>query len=844
MTSSMASIDSTLGKYGALAKLRAFQFSLTRRTLFSWIRPTIQGCDASQLGIDDEDLVCYVMPYQSTADIMVVDHATELHKLARPTDSLGDLEARSFFFLGHPEGLIGRKTLRGQSDRMLRILEHQRRGLTRSNITNKGKVKIVPVSLFWGHQPDREKSIFKLLLSENWTVTSGFRKMLSALVHRRHIFVQFSPAIDLGELIANEVDAEKQTRKLHRILRTHFTRQKQAIIGPDLSHRRKLISVILKAAEVKQAVSKEVLRRGVPQHKVEKEAFRYANEIASDQSYRVIRFFHALLTWLWNNLYDGIDVNRVGIAKTLARTHEVIYTPCHRSHIDYLLLSYVLYHNGLTPPHIAAGKNLNLPVVGPLLRRGGAFFMRRSFRDDQLYSAVFDEYLHQMFTRGYSVEYFIEGGRSRTGRTLVPRTGMLSMTLRSFQRDASKPIAFLPVYFGYERLMEAPTYMDELAGKSKKEESVLDLLGIFRSFAKPFGRVAVNFGEPLILNEFLDATWPDWQTSDDPEKFSASCTTIAQQLGQRINGAAAVTPTNLLATALLATPRQTIIEARLVSQVTLLQALASANAPSTCITVTTKVPADVIQHAARVAQIERIETPFGAIYQADQTAAVLLTYYQNNSIHVFALASLLARMVRFNKLTQTSQLISNCEVLKPYLEAEMMLSWEDLPRAIHDTLTLLDELGIVVNDGDIIKIPSPTSDQYANLTDLAEIIEPTLERFYIVTALLKHNPGESTEHLEEDASGVAQQLSTIYGLSAPEFFDKKLFTRFVTTLRQERCLDEHVGITSEPKFERLSYIIQAYLDSDVSFNVLQAIPSASGVKNTHRHQTDSLSPPA
>jgi glycerol-3-phosphate O-acyltransferase len=309
MTSSMASIDSPLGKSGALAKLRAFQFRLSRRMLFSWIRPTIQGCDAAQLGIDADDLVCYVMPYQSTADLLVVDHATEVHKLARPTDSLGNIEARSFFFLGHPEGLIGRKTLRGQSVRMLRILEHQRQG--------HANIKIVPVSLFWGHQPDREKSIFKLLLSENWTVTSGFRKMLSALVHRQHIFVQFSPAIDLGELIGNEPDAEKQTRKLHRILRTHFTHQKQAIIGPDLSHRRTLISVILEAAEVKQAISEEVLRRGVPQHKIEKEAFRYANEIASDQSYRVVRFFHVLLTWLWNNLYDGIDVNRVGIAKTL-----------------------------------------------------------------------------------------------------------------------------------------------------------------------------------------------------------------------------------------------------------------------------------------------------------------------------------------------------------------------------------------------------------------------------------------------------------------------------------------------------------------------------------------------
>jgi glycerol-3-phosphate O-acyltransferase len=831
VTSSMASDEPNGSKKGVLTRLRELQFRLTQRLLSSWIRPTISGCDPSFLGVGDDDLICYVMPYQSTADLLVVDKATSDNNLPSPTSALGSLETRSFFFLGHPEGLAGRKTQRGQSPRMLRILAHQRQG--------KGKIKIVPVSLFWGHQPDREKSVFKLLLSENWTVTSRFKRLLAAVVNRNHIYVHFSQAIDLGELIADEADSEKRTRRLLRILRTQFTHQKQAIIGPDLSHRRTLISVILEAKEVKQAIAAEVLHRNVPSHKIEQQAFGFANEIASDQSYRVIRFFHVLLTWLWNNLYDGIDVNRVEIAQNLAKTHELVYIPCHRSHIDYLLLSYVLYHSGLTPPHIAAGKNLNLPIAGPLLRRAGAFFMRRSFRDDDLYRAIFDEYLHQMFTRGYSVEYFIEGGRSRTGRTLVPRTGMLSMTLGSFQRDASKPIAFLPIYFGYERLIEAHTYVGELAGDTKAEESVFDIFGIFRSFSKPFGRVAVNFGKPLLLNDYLDETWPEWQQENDPDKFSDSCFSLAQLLATRINGAAAVTPTNLLATALLATPRQTIPEARLISQMGILQALAQLAPPSPHITVSADTPIEMVRHATKVAQIDRLDTDFGAIYRADQTTAILLTYYQNNTIHVFALAALLARMVRYSKLTQTKQLIKNCEVLQPYLEAEMMVSWPDLSAAITHTLSVLADLGVVVQDGDVIKIPSPTSDQYANLTDLAEIIEPTLERFYIVTASLKHKAGETTQQLEQDASGIAQQLSTIYGLSAPEFFDKKLFTRFMTTLRQENCLDEGTGIIDESKFERLAYMIQAYLDSDVSYNALQAIHG-----NTHIHQNDLPSLPA
>lgn len=848
MTSSTANDDSELATpTGVFAKLRTFQFNLSQRILHSWIRPTILGVDQLKSGLNPGDQVCYVMPYQSTADLLVVDQSATEHDLPRPVAALNDHEARAFFFLGHPEGLIGRKTQRGQSERMLRILASVREALTNqaglgmqeatgtdhaANVVplHQGSIKIVPVSLFWGHQPDREKSVFKLLLSENWTVTSRFKRLLSALVHRQHILVRYGQPVDLNDLIASEPDPGKQTRKLLRLLRTHFTHQKQAIIGPDLSHRRTLIGSMLAAEEVEQAILEEAKATEKSEAKIAAKAQKYANEIASDQSYRVVRFFHVLLTWLWNNLYEGIDVNRVEVAQDLARTHEIIYIPCHRSHIDYLLLSYVLYHNGLTPPHIAAGKNLNLPIAGPLLRRGGAFFMRRSFKDDALYKAVFDEYLHQMFTRGYSVEYFIEGGRSRTGRTLVPRTGMLSMTLRSFQRDSAKPIAFLPVYFGYERVIEAPTYMGELTGKSKKEESVFDMFGIFRSFTKPFGRVAVNFGEPVILDQFLDQSWPNWREDRNPEKFSDVCVELANRLANNINGAAAITPTNLLATSILATPKQTMPRRRLEGQVKLLQALAKKAPPSAHITVPDTPPRDIVKHAINVAQLDEEQTPFGVIVQADKTEAVLLTYYQNNSLHVFALASLLARFVKFSKMTQTRQLVSHSEVLQPFLEAELMWSWdEDIAGIVQHHIEVMTELGVFAREDDIIKIPPPTSDASAHLTDLAEVIEPMLERFHIVCTLIKHSTFDSQESLESSASGIAQQLSTIYGLSAPEFFDKKLFNRFLDTLIAQGCLDENLHICDELKFERLAYVIQTVLDNDVSYNLLQAV---------HKHQND------
>ena len=805
-----------------LEKLKALQFRLAQAILFSWIRPTILDCDAQYLDIKSGDLVCYVMPFRSTTDLLVIDRACKDNSLPRPVEPMDQVESRAFFFLGHPEGRFGRKTLRQQSARMLRLFELQRRPDV--------DIKIVPISLFWGHQPDQEKSIFKLILSENWSVTSHFKKLLALIFHPNHILVQFSKPISLATLTSGEADPEKQKRKLHRLLRVHFTRQRQAIIGPDLSHRRTLINSIMTSPLVTRAIDSEVKNEGKTRHQIEKKALAYAREIASHQSYRVVRFFRVLLKWLWLRLYDGIEVIHIETAKQLARSHEIIYVPCHRSHIDYLLLSYVLYENGLTPPHIAAGKNLNLPIVGPLLRRGGAFFMRRTFQGDPLYKAIFDEYVHLMFTRGYSLEYFIEGSRSRTGRMLTPRTGMLSMTMRSFLRDSTKPIVFLPVYFGYERILEATTYIGELTGHAKTDESIFDILGIFRTFKLAFGKVIVSFGQPLELDKFLSEQLPGWDThTENPDDFSSACRILSERLAIRINNAATLNPINLAATAILCTPRQTIELNRLKSQIHVLSVLAR-NAAIHDVYVTNMSPDQVVSQAEKVAGLHRTTQGFGDILSAPPATAILLTYYRNATLHLFVLASLIARIVRMEVCVGTELIFETCRVLHPYLKAELFLNWqsEESQTQCQQTLTVMASLGLVsLTDAEVLAPPT-TTDEYASLTDLAEIIEPTLERFFVVAAILQDDQPQSTEQLENSASAIAQQLSVIYGINSPEFFEKSLFSRFIETLNHEGCIDTSDGkIISTEKFEIVKHNIEHYLDNDIRYNVTQTISHAS-----------------
>ncbi len=799
-------------RFGWYQRLRSVQFHAIRRLIFYWIRPTILGADTQALSIADDADVVYVMPMKSTADLMVVDRACEDAGLPRPYLPMNDEEQRAFFFLARPEGRLGRRSSRQQSARMQRLFEQAAAGRD---------IRAVPVSLFWGHQPDKEKSWFKFLFSDTWSTTTRLKKFLALMFYPNHILVQFSPSLSLQEFVVEKPERELQIRRFMRILRVHFNNEKQAILGPDLSHRRTLINSIMESPPVLDAIRKEAATGRIPRDKVERKALGYANEIVSDQSYRVIRFFHILLSWLWNRLYDGIDVHQVETVKELAKTHEIVYTPCHRSHIDYLLLSFVLYHNGLTPPHIAAGRNLNLPVIGPLLRRAGAFFMRRSFQGDTLYKSIFDEYLHLMFVRGYSVEYFIEGGRSRTGRTLTPRTGMLSMTMRSFQRDESRPMALMPVYFSYERILEAPTYMTELAGKEKKTESFFDIFKIFGAFKHAFGKVAVSFGQPVLMAEFLDEHLPDWRRGEsEPAAFSNACVTLSKTLATRINGAAVLNPINLVATALLATPRQTMELSRLRTQIDVLRDIAR-NASG--VTVTELDTDEIIGQAEEIAGITCEDEGGLTLVTAEKDVTILLTYYRNNTAHVFALPSLIARIVKTFETVQRAHLASICQALYPYLQAEYFLRWptEETGSVVDAIVDHMASLSLVHTEGSEVSIPAVEDETFAGLSELAEIIQPTLERFFIVTELLAAKSGASIKEIEASAATTSRQLSAIYGINSPDFFERSLFSTFIATLRQQGTIRTGAeAIEIGPSFSTVRDAAAATLDPSVRYNAL------------------------
>src|SRR5688572_16556307 len=433
---------------------------LLRRLLALWVRFAIRPEDAASNLQRGDRAICYVLERRDVTDLAVLQNACVRHKLPRPQKRLTkeSRELKSCFYLTRSRGFWDGRIDRRPPPELVQMVRTLR-------LHPDLDVDLVPVAVYWGRAPQKERSFLRLLLVEDWALASRIRKFFQVLFNGRNTLIELSEPVSLRSLLGDEAAVEMQGRRAARALRSHYSRLRSARIGPDLSHHRTIVTRVLRTHAVRAAVAQEMKEKRISRRQAMLLAQKNAKEIAANYSHAFVRFMEFALTRLWNRLYDGVVVEHIETLEKLAKDHEIIYVPCHRSHMDYLLLSYAIFRQGYAIPHIAAGINLNLPVVGRFLRKGGAFFIRRSFRGSALYTVVFTNYLAAIMGRGHSIEYFIEGGRSRTGRLLQPKTGMLSMTIRSFLKHPQRPVAFLPVYFGYERVVEGSTYIGELSGK-------------------------------------------------------------------------------------------------------------------------------------------------------------------------------------------------------------------------------------------------------------------------------------------------------------------------------------------------------------------------------------------
>jgi glycerol-3-phosphate O-acyltransferase len=620
-------------------------------------------------------------------------------------------------------------------------------------------IYLVPQLLIWERRARR-------LRPRLWDVLFGepdypglFRSLFALVWNRARAYVKFGEPIDLQKVIADFAGLDDATiaRKVRGALHQHLARETRVVTGPPLKSPERLIEETLRDRGLRSTLAEIARERGRADGSVEKEADRDLREIAAKYVPTAIDFMKWLLDWVFHRIYDGLDIGEEGIAriaKTNART-PIVVCPSHKSHIDYLVLSHVFYTNGLTPPHIAAGINLSFFPLGTFFRRCGAFFIRRTFKGDRVYGSVLKAYIRKLVKDGFSQEFFIEGSRSRTGKVLLPKYGMLSMEVDAWIEGVRPDIAFFPTWIGYSKIIEGTSYANELAGGEKKAEDFGSLLRAPKVLISRYGRIYIRFGTEVSLAEMATQRGFDRENHTEEQKR-----TLVRALGFRIvdgiNRATALTPTGLFSTALLAHDRRGLTTPELVDRMAFFLELAMQVGATLSFTLEANAldpfgtgpvgEARALLEKDKSLVIHR--TGGESIFQVDDHHRVMLDFNKNTIIHFFVSDALLATSLLTSPTHDRATVEERTLALSRLFKQEFIYEAGRYSALFDKRLTRFADLGLLdLHDGQLV----PTSDGAPRLRTLADLLVNFVESYIAATdalTLLLKGPIDKKEWLK------------------------------------------------------------------------------------------------
>jgi len=308
---------------------------------------------------------------------------------------------------------------------------------------------------------------------------------------------------------------------------------------------------ILARPAFRGAVARLARTLGRSAESVAREASRDLREIAAATSPTMIDLADQLFRFLYTRGYDEelrYDRGQLEEIAALSQRHPVVFLPTHKSNLDHPVLHCMLYQNGLPPNHTAGGINMNFFPIGPLVRRAGVFFIRRSFKDDELYKLVLRSYIDYLVEKRFSLEWYIEGGRSRSGKLLPPRFGMLAYVVDAYRRGKSDDVFLIPISIAYDQIQDVGDYVAEQRGAAKQKESFGWFLGLVRRLRR-YGEIHIRFGDPISLAKALGA--PDPNAEPAPDEDNLAIQKLAFEACVRINEVTPISATSLVTLALL-----------------------------------------------------------------------------------------------------------------------------------------------------------------------------------------------------------------------------------------------------------------------------------------------------
>lgn len=789
------------------------------RPVLFWVQTTVHPDNLKDFLELGDSPVIYVLPKRSIIDYLVLLQVCRRYGLPEPDLGLDfTRKRRALCLFLEKTGPIKRIRKLKPSHVLLHVIKqaNEKTGL---------KAQIIPVSPFWGKDPgNTEPSLFKLIFNDDEDA-GWLQKFLIVIAQGRNNNVHFGKPFTVEKAVEETIDNELVARKIRRILRIHFRRLRGTVLGQKLYSREQVISRIASSRLVQQEIEREA--RGNPQkvRDLDAAAVRYARELSADQIYSMVRTLEIILGKLWNKLFSGVEVFNGEIpAKLAAEDYEVVYVPTHRSHLDYLLVNYTIYHSGLPSPHTAAGINLNFFPMGWFLRRGGAFFIRRSFRGNRVYTAIVEEYMAYLLTHGYPISFFPEGGRSRTGRPLPLKTGMLAMVVKSFLRNHERPIAIVPVYIGYDKVMEVKSYLKELSGGAKQKESMFQLLGARKLLKAYYGKAYISYSEPIILSRFLDAVQPDWKEATDgkPDWLSPVVNDLAQQISKNLNEAAVITPVSLVGLGLLAANHKALPLEELQSFIEKMVELNLKLPYHPNVKVAKANFADIMDSAQKLKAISLYKHAAGDVAFVNDVDGAIISYYRNNVVHLFTIPALIARFFHQQEEMYAASLSKGCAEIYSVLSEETLLRWKDyeIEEVVHRYADVMAELGLLRKVGDYAyRRPGPQSDESAILDTLSQVMGVTFDRFIITAVLLAKHAERGLVNSEEfllQCERMAQRFAILGGLNNPEISEKSFIQKHIQLLKKKGLLitvDEQ-SLRVDPRVSSLAQYSKSLLSSD------------------------------
>jgi glycerol-3-phosphate O-acyltransferase len=508
-------------------------------------------------------------------------------------------------------------------------------------------VFVVPLALFWRKGP-RTPNRFLNLFYGSATRPSDLAKVASFLATYRSLSVKIGDPIAVREFIAEQRSdgPQRVARKVRRMILIYLYREEKVVEGPTLRPPHRVFEQVLADPGVQAAIATRAEEKHSVQ-RAEADAEKMFREIAANMNSTFLAVLGAIVGWLFRRLFASIDVTGLERVAGYAKRNPIVLVPNHRSYFDFLILSWLFYMNFLVPPHILARENMAFGPFGFLFRRAGAFFMRASM-DDPLYKQLFRAYVAYLVREGFTQEFFIEGGRSRTGKTSAPRFGKLSWDVEAFVPSARRDLFYVPIAITYERLVEESTMVDELQGGAKTKESVAGLVRARKYLQRRFGSVHVSFGEPISLAAALGEKRVRF-AGPDSESLLAEKRVFVEQLGhrivERINWAAVANATSVAACVMLGSRHRGLRRDELVErmqEVVALLRLQDVRLTAALLRDEGDFE-DSIAFLLRSDLLKRIEEPRGEILYYEVSHQRALDLYRNSIVHYLAAPSFLAR---------------------------------------------------------------------------------------------------------------------------------------------------------------------------------------------------------